>query len=310
MSIHSTNKINKEHKHYQRLVSAFANLSHSPEQRAGYYCDVYDANREELARLAKSDEIAERLLMKYESLFIDWVAAQSNCMSSFITGGANFPVQRAEKARNSAQKREDAIANFMGKVRERARIDAIPEEQKPVKSDDPNAIEKLQKKLIEAEKQHAENKAFNAIARKAYKEGFTTAREYMEHFEKHRFTLKRHHIDMIKEEDTYYLTNSNARIKALQGRIKQVQRNASRPDFETTIVGVVIKENKEAQRLQIFFEGKPTENVRNLLKRAAYKWAPSKQCWQRLNTDNARFSTNVLISHLKDEAATRALCEG
>lgn len=45
--------------------------------------------------------------------------------------------------------------------------------------------------------------------------------------------------------------------------------------------------NKEDMRLQLIFEGKPSDGTRNTLKSNGFRWAPSCMAWQRLLNDNA-----------------------
>ena len=60
--------------------------------------------------------------------------------------------------------------------------------------------------------------------------------------------------------------------------------------------GVRIMEDKEAMRLKIFFTcGKPSQEVIDLLKKHAFKWAPSTGAWQRQLTDNARYAFKTYI---------------
>ena len=50
--------------------------------------------------------------------------------------------------------------------------------------------------------------------------------------------------------------------------------------------GVVFKmvENTENMRLQLFFEGKPSEEIRALLKSHSFRWSGKNKCWQRYKT--------------------------
>lgn len=45
--------------------------------------------------------------------------------------------------------------------------------------------------------------------------------------------------------------------------------------------------NTEENRLQIFFDHKPEEDVRSELKANGFRWAPSAGAWQRQLNDNA-----------------------
>lgn len=66
--------------------------------------------------------------------------------------------------------------------------------------------------------------------------------------------------------------------------------------------GVVFKmvENTENMRLQLFFEGKPSEEIRALLKSHSFRWSGKNKCWQRQLTNNARFSYKRLKEELKN----------
>ena len=48
--------------------------------------------------------------------------------------------------------------------------------------------------------------------------------------------------------------------------------------------------NAEYNRIQIFFDSKPDDDVRNELKRNGFKWAPSQGAWQRQINANGLFA--------------------
>ena len=54
--------------------------------------------------------------------------------------------------------------------------------------------------------------------------------------------------------------------------------------------GMRVLQNSEKMRIQIFFEDKPDEAMRKVLKSNAFKWAPSEGAWQRQLTNNAIYS--------------------
>lgn len=45
--------------------------------------------------------------------------------------------------------------------------------------------------------------------------------------------------------------------------------------------------NKDEMRLQLIFDGKPSDKTRETLKSNSFRWAPSSAAWQRLLNDNA-----------------------
>lgn len=48
-----------------------------------------------------------------------------------------------------------------------------------------------------------------------------------------------------------------------------------------------VVKNNDMMRLQLFFEGVPSAEIRTILKSNGFKWAPSQKAWQRLLNDNA-----------------------
>lgn len=57
--------------------------------------------------------------------------------------------------------------------------------------------------------------------------------------------------------------------------------------------------NKEDMRLQLFFDGKPSEETRRALKSNGFRWAPSCKAWQRLLNGNSEFA----LRHMTKENA-------
>lgn len=100
----------------------------------------------------------------------------------------------------------------------------------------------------------------------------------------------------------YALTNNNANIKRTKSRLESLKKEKSRETSENEVAdlpGVTIKENVEEMRLQLFFEGKPEPEVRDILKRQAFKWSPRNGCWQRQLTNNARWAVKQAIEEIK-----------
>lgn len=51
-----------------------------------------------------------------------------------------------------------------------------------------------------------------------------------------------------------------------------------------------VEQNTEDNRIKLFFEGKPENSIRDLLKSNGWKFAPSTKAWQRQLTPNAIWS--------------------
>lgn len=89
---------------------------------------------------------------------------------------------------------------------------------------------------------------------------------------------------------TYDLTNNNSKIKRLQQSLAEASRGFEGWEFN----GGRAEANTEMNRLQLFFDEKPNDNQRALLKTNGFKWAPSQDAWQRQLTDNAIYAAGRL----------------
>lgn len=85
---------------------------------------------------------------------------------------------------------------------------------------------------------------------------------------------------------------------ARQEKVAALQSAGEMPaDTETVHMdGTRILENHAADRLQIFFPGKPEQTMIQKLKSRGFKWSPSNGCWQRQLTDNARFAAKQILN--------------
>jgi hypothetical protein len=52
-------------------------------------------------------------------------------------------------------------------------------------------------------------------------------------------------------------------------------------------------------RLQLIFDGKPSDEVREVLKKNGFKWSPKNGAWQRQLTDNAICSLKRVTETIK-----------
>gem|GEM_PF-211112 len=87
--------------------------------------------------------------------------------------------------------------------------------------------------------------------------------------------------------ESYQLTNNNAEIRRVKTRIEQLSKQAQREFSGWEFDGGRVEMNREDNRLQVFFDGKPDADTRAELKSSGFRWAPSVGAWQRQLTDNA-----------------------
>lgn len=76
------------------------------------------------------------------------------------------------------------------------------------------------------------------------------------------------------------LSNNNAVIRNAKQRLEKAIKFKTTENREYEIGEVRIVENYEENRLQLFFSGKPDDDVRSQLKHNAFRWSPSNRCWQ------------------------------
>lgn len=209
------------------------------------------------------------------------------CSSVMVAGPANFPVRKKEK-QVAAWEKNNAEYKEIQKIPEKIR--SIMAGKGIIKSDDKDAVAKLEKKLADLralqEKMKSANKAIRmkdmaAGDAKLKDLGFTNVE-----------------ITQLRQPDfcgrvgfpDYAMKNNNANIHRIEGRIKELQRTKEAEPAETETEHYRVVENTEQMRLQVFFDGKPAAEVRNVMKANGFRWAPSNGCWQRQLTDNARYS--------------------
>lgn len=98
---------------------------------------------------------------------------------------------------------------------------------------------------------------------------------------------------------TYSLQNNNAEIKRLQSRITQLESVKSvaepqRKEFK----GFSLEIDPEENRILFYFDGKPADEIRSILKSHAFKWSPTRSAWVRKITPNALSDARRVKSRL------------
>src|SRR5262245_11163461 len=164
-----------------------------------------------------------------------------------------------------------------------------------ISSDDPEAVAKLRERVAKLEADQQQMKAANACIRRKDDAGLAA------------LGFNEAQIAKLKQPDfcgrigfpNYALTNNSANIRRLKQRLAQLQRTATvaeavkettgETERETLIGKVRIVENFAANRLQLFFPGKPSFEVRSELKLRGFRWAPSEMAWQRHLSNQALF---------------------
>ena len=158
----------------------------------------------------------------------------------------------------------------------------------PIRSDDPDSIEKLTGKLTACKERQAWMKEVNAYYRKhGTVRGMPRMTEQMA--EKLEASIHAASWD-ARPYPSFELANNNAEMHRLEKRIDQLQKERDVGFAGWKFDGGEAVANTEKRRLQLFFDEKPDESKRTMLKRYGFRWTPTEGAWQRLLNDNAIYA--------------------
>jgi hypothetical protein len=163
-----------------------------------------------------------------------------------------------------------------------------------ISSADPQAVEKLTAKLQNCEELQTVMKEVNAYRRKA---GTCVGAPGITEAQAAKLDARIATTSRSWERQpfsSYDLTNNNSEIKRLKTRIAEVTRNQEVGFSDWEFSGGHAEANTEMNRLQLFFDEKPSEPQRASLKANGFKWAPTQSAWQRQLNSNAIYAADRL----------------
>lgn len=171
-----------------------------------------------------------------------------------------------------------------------------------ISSDDPAALEKLKAKLEKMEANHSHMKRLNAHYRKhGTCKGFADMPDA--EAEKRDTEIADDYSFNRKPFPSWALSNHSQNMRQVRKRIEELEKHQSRDLQGWDFDGGTVVMNKEDNRLQIFFDGKPGEEIRGQLKGQGFRWAPSVGAWQRQLNQNALFAARQIdCLHPKEPA--------
>lgn len=168
-----------------------------------------------------------------------------------------------------------------------------------ISSDDPDAPDKLRERIAELEAKQERMKAAN----KALRSGDEGAQAQ-------KLAEMGYSVAMIGElmspdyagrrgYPSYSLTNNNANVRRLKERLERLEVAREAESVEYEVGGVTIVENVEENRLQMFFPGKPSAEVRSRLKSRGFRWSRANEAWQRHLSNAARYVAREIAEGLE-----------
>ena len=291
---------------YDTLERSYAWISFDPEKRAKReqqdWADsmeqLYNSHAEQAQQTGALEAYNAAFEKGYASLlknYKEMISIRARTFSTGVTGGAGITARKIASNENLIQREYEKLKthnqeveklkNKLAKIAKNTPADQY-ETGEVVKSVDVNAIAKLQDKI----KQLEEKKEYIYRQQKAEKEYKKSKDSSV--FEK--YDIKKEDVEEMLDEINRYgyalyssPANINAEIRRIRERITGLEKNQSKGEEEILIEGGKIVKNGATQRLQIFFDGIPDKDVREKLKKHAFKWAPSVKAWQRTLTPNA-----------------------
>lgn len=257
---------------YRRYVDEAAELAENQKKRVdpSYH--------------AKIDRLLDRYARKMAENMNKGYEITARVPSVMIVGGGNFPVRKKEKQNAAAAKNMEEyryIQGLLDKIRSTG--------MGGISSDDPNAIAKLESKLKSLEKAQETMKEVNAYYRK-HKTLDGCPNLNAEQIERLKANMARSYRTDPKPYEGWALSNNNAEIHRIKERITSLTHKKEVGFTGWEFDGGRVEANSEDNRLRIFFDEKPDENIRTELKSKGFKWAPSVKAWQRQLNNNAIYT--------------------
>lgn len=244
----------------------------------------YEQRRQD--RIDRLHEKADKARAESSALF-----RQSTDMASAIPMGQPVHGAADRRYRDKIGRKMDQSIAASEKAAYYERRAQAAENNTAISSDDPEAIAKLTEKLKGLQEKQEYMKAVNAYYRKHGTchgmEGMSDERaERIDQAIKDGPSWSRVPFSSIS------LSYNNREIHRTQNRIKTLTDAKEIGYSGWTFEGGRVEANMEKNRLQIFFDEIPGEDVRKELKGWGFRWARSEGAWQRQLTDNAIYAAS------------------
>ena len=215
--------------------------------------------------------------------FNELLGVNANFVPVNVAGPAKYPVEKMNKVQdkidNTLFSIEDKIKKFYKNTNDMLKNAYTKEEfismykngyNEPINSDDTIEKEKLQAKLEYLERNHQSYKDYNKKARANGEQPLAP----------------------------YVLQNSNQNIKSVKDRLALLEKMDNIKDVGYYFNEGEVRFDKVDNRVKIFFDTKPNEDIRNELKSHAFKWSPTNMCWQRKLTPDAIYMTKRMFKDI------------
>lgn len=304
----------------QTAERAFRNVSFRAEERGAgevqRYIDTITSLASHIESIAEADsrkegmaqDVFDSLRELYKRRTLEYLASTSRCASSAVVGPANFPVARAMKRADIAQKRQELLFNLAEYLPRKAEKALAPVISRSESID--IELEENKAKLESLKSFHRFMKKTNVLFSSGKLEDLKSL--FMDYYGQGQAENEiRNRLEPTRRKpygfESFELSNNLANIRRTEERISVLEKKADNSKNEAPKViklkGLDIVLNHQEDRLQLVFTFKPDEPIRTLLKSNGFKWSPRFSAWQRKLTPNSMFSLKnyVLNNELMKE---------
>jgi hypothetical protein len=166
-----------------------------------------------------------------------------------------------------------------------------------ISSDDPLAVEKLTKKLDTLQKAQDTMKAVNAYYRKHKTltgcAGCVAVSDSI-------IKAAADNINGVHGVPfpAWCLSNNNAEIRRIKNRIEELKQRAEQEPREWSGTGWTAETDLDDNRIRVYFDEKPDDVKRGILKSNGFKWSPKAGAWQRQITASGIWAMNRIAERL------------
>ena len=239
------------------------------------------------------DDYEDRYIEKYK----EWLYAQSRCFSQMITGAGGWnaaTIRRHEKtnaAEHAAYERLQAWAEkVIKRCNRQERLTGWAE------------VERLQEKLDSLTRAQEMMKAANKIIRNKKLAEVEKVDELVALGFSEQASLELMEPDFCGRIGfaDYALRNNLAKIKDTEAKMKRHAAMASKEDTEKEYSWGILRTDYSDERYRFIFDGKPAQEVIDLMKSNAFKWSRANGAWQRQITTNSRYAVGRIVEKLNE----------
>lgn len=245
------------------------------------------------------DDYEDRYIEKYK----EWLYAMSRCFSQMITGAGGWKAstfrrhERTNAAEKSARERLDQwCEKVIKRCNRQERLTGWAE------------VERLQDKIDTLTKSQEMMKAANKVIRNKKLAEVEKVDELcaIGYNEETAILLLHPKYDWYGQGfPSYQLSLNLAKIKDAEARMKRhaamAQRATDGDEVHEYAWGKLVVAFGD-ERYRFMFDGKPEQEVIDLMKSNAFKWSRSNSAWQRQITSNAKYAVNRIIEQLNARA--------